>query len=191
MNTNTSTQKRPHHFLVLYGLAAFLLAACGGDPAPGSDVFAKSPKGISFRSSVPIPSDVLSEADRQIDQLLVRARANGLTDTRSHRAVSIQILPRAAQCQTPGFLIHQNVTPGTNYDGTEYDLDPAPGVVSFCAAGRYLEREDLIQVTLDGIRQMPVVRYEGEHWILFHHDRVRYDATKIHNAGNLHPILGD
>jgi hypothetical protein len=191
MNRLTKRPPRTWRANILCVLCGFFIIACSDQQPPKLDYFAKSPKGITFRSNVPIPSDVLTEADRQIDHLLERAAAHGLTDVRRHGAISIRILPRAAQCQTAGFLVSHNVQPGTNYDGSEYDLDPRPGVVSLCASGRYLEREDLIQVTLDGVRTMPIVRYEGEHWILYHADRQFYERTKIHHAGNLHPILGD
>jgi hypothetical protein len=34
-----------------------------------------------------------------------------------------------------------------------------------------------------------VVRYEGEHLVLFHNDRQRYLATMDHSRGGGHPIL--
>ena len=34
-----------------------------------------------------------------------------------------------------------------------------------------------------------VVRYEGEHLILYHNDRRRYAATADHSRGGSHPIL--
>ena len=34
-----------------------------------------------------------------------------------------------------------------------------------------------------------VVRYEGEHLVLYHNDRRRYAATADHSKGGGHPIL--
>ncbi len=34
-----------------------------------------------------------------------------------------------------------------------------------------------------------VVRYEGEHLVLYHNDRKRFEATKDHSKGGGHPIL--
>jgi ribosome-associated translation inhibitor RaiA len=34
-----------------------------------------------------------------------------------------------------------------------------------------------------------VVRYEGEHIVLFHNDRAKYESTKDHSRGGAHPIL--
>jgi len=34
-----------------------------------------------------------------------------------------------------------------------------------------------------------VVRYEGEHLVLYHNDRRRYAATADHSKGGSHPIL--
>jgi hypothetical protein len=182
---NAKTQRRRE--IILF-LCVLLFAACSDSQPVKPDFFSKSPKGVTVRSYAALSNSDLSIIDAQIDRLLERSAVHGLTDTRRHGAISIQIVPRAAQCQTPAFLVHSK---GPAYDGTEYDMDPAPGQVSLCASGRYLEAQDLIQVTLDGLRSMDIVRYEGEHWLLFHSDRLWYERTKIHHAGNLHPILGD
>jgi hypothetical protein len=34
-----------------------------------------------------------------------------------------------------------------------------------------------------------VVRYEGEHLVLYHNDRRRYAATADHSRGGTHPII--
>jgi hypothetical protein len=34
-----------------------------------------------------------------------------------------------------------------------------------------------------------VVRYEGEHLILYHNDRRRFQETSDHTRGGAHPIL--
>ncbi|HYP54633.1 MAG TPA: hypothetical protein VEQ42_13870, partial [Pyrinomonadaceae bacterium] len=41
----------------------------------------------------------------------------------------------------------------------------------------------------DWHRVSDVARYEGEHLVLYHNDRRRYEATKDHSQGGGHPIL--
>jgi len=43
--------------------------------------------------------------------------------------------------------------------------------------------------TKDLDRMSNVVRYEGEHLVLYHNDRQRYFATMDHSRGGSHPIL--
>jgi len=43
--------------------------------------------------------------------------------------------------------------------------------------------------TKDLDRVSNVVRYEGEHLVLYFNDRQRYEATKDHSKGGSHPIL--
>ncbi|MBK8150871.1 MAG: hypothetical protein IPK58_22375 [Acidobacteria bacterium] len=43
--------------------------------------------------------------------------------------------------------------------------------------------------TKDFNRVSDVVRYEGEHIVLFHNDRKRYQETADHSKGGSHPIL--
>lgn len=169
-----------------------LLIACGGSGGQSSDHFTVSPKGIQIRSAQPIPADIPGICDEQIDKLIERAAANGITDTRGHRAVSIRIRERSNACISPAFLLNFKCSPGPGcYDGTVFDLDPASGQVAMCAAGQYLETADEIQVTADGIRTSDIVRYEGEHWILRWSDYARYLETKYHTPTTGHPILGD
>lgn len=45
------------------------------------------------------------------------------------------------------------------------------------------------EYTGEWARVAEVVRYEGEHLVLYHNDRARYDATMDHSRGGAHPIL--
>lgn len=186
--------------LIDWAVIAFLayailtLNGCGGDkPPPQSGFFLRSDKGISIRSASPISPDIPTKCDAQIDRLLERAAAHGLTDIRRHGALTIKLEPRSPLCYDPAFVVQAQCRAATTgcYDGTVFDKDPRPGYVTLCAAGQYLEDEDLIKVTEDGIRVMPIVRYEGEHWLLRHSAPEWYRATRYHTPDNLHPLLGD
>lgn len=167
------------------------ITACGGGDDQTSVYSAMTPKGAVVTSASPIDADLLTEVDRQLDDLFRIAAANGYSTFTIHPTYRIRIEPRDFRCDEISFMITQNVTPGTNYDGSEYDHDPRPGIVAMCVAGRFAESDGLIRVTAEGIRTAPVVRYEGEHKLLYQVDRPLYESTKIHGQGQGHPILGD
>lgn len=174
-----------NRFLITF---CVFLAACSGNGQP-SGYSAMTPKGAVVTSASPIAADLLTEVDRQLDDLFRIAAANGKSSFTLHPTYRISIEPRDFRCDSISFLIAQNVTPGTNYDGSEYDHDPRPGIVAMCVAGRFTESDGLIRVTAEGIRTAPVVRYEGEHKLLRQVDRDLYLKTLVHAAGTGHPIL--
>lgn len=75
-----------------------------------------------------------------------------------------------------------------NYGGSVYDR----GGYIF-VAGMVLAFEPCAFVipehTQELSRVRDVVRYEGEHIVLYHNDRRRYDSTADHSRGGGHPIL--
>ncbi len=90
-----------------------------------------------------------------------------------------------------------------NYDGN-YSPDIAIGSAQY--AGTIFDKGGYIYVagmvlsynpctfligehTKDFNRASDVVRYEGEHIVLFHNDRQRYNNTMDHSKGGGHPIL--
>lgn len=74
------------------------------------------------------------------------------------------------------------------YAGTDFDQG---GYVY--AAGMVLTMEPcsfvLPEHTRDWNRVREVVRFEGEHLVLYHNDRRRYEATVDHSRAGAHPIL--
>jgi hypothetical protein len=74
------------------------------------------------------------------------------------------------------------------YAGTQYDKG---GYIY--ASGMVLAQNPptfvIAEHTADFPRVSDVVRYEGEHLVLYHNDRRRYEATKDHSQGGGHPIL--
>lgn len=158
-----------------------LLAACGG----GSP----EPTSLAIISDGAIAGDLKPIALAQLEELHRIAASHGWTDY--SRRYTLRIVPHDQACEDPiSFLLPPKaVTPGTEYDGSDYDKDPLPGIVQICAAGRYFESSGVIQVTEIGIRTSDVVRYEAEHQLLRQVDRDLYLKTLVHAAGAGHPIL--
>lgn len=174
--------------VILVALLMISTVACGGGQSKTpSHNTASTPNGIAVVSQQPIPADALPEIDKQYQDLLDIASTQYEVYP-AYSNIKVQILPVSPLCDNISFLITQSVIPGTNYDGSEFDRDgQVNGQVSICAAGRFLEPET-VQVTVEGIRTAPVVRYELEHWLLYRVDRQRYLQTAYHyDAG--HPIL--
>ena len=75
-----------------------------------------------------------------------------------------------------------------NYGGSVYDRGGyifVAGMVLAFEPGAFVIPEH----TREWTRVRDVVRYEGEHIVLYHNDRKRYDATADHSRGGGHPIL--
>ena len=90
-----------------------------------------------------------------------------------------------------------------NYEGN-YSPDIAIGVAQYAGTivdkGGYMYVAGMVlgynpcafligEHTKDFNRASDVVRYEGEHLVLFHNDRRRYNETMDHSQGGAHPIL--
>lgn len=151
-----------------------------------------TPKGVEVISAYPIDTDLLIKIDADLDRLFDIARRKGYSNFSTHQDYRIEIVETDPRCADGiSFSIIKAVSPGTNYDGTDYDKDPRPGFIAICAAGEFDPKTLTIRVTLPGIATSDIVRYEGEHRLLFEADRQLYEVTKYHGEGPGHPILGD
>lgn len=90
-----------------------------------------------------------------------------------------------------------------NYDGN-YSPDIAIGAAQYAGSiydkGGYIYVAGMVigynpcafligEHTKDFNRASDVVRFEGEHIVLYHNDRKRYNETADHSKGGSHPIL--
>lgn len=174
-----------------------VFAACGGSPRqqPPQPTTVTTSSGILVTSIQTLSLGHLAEIDRQCEDLhrIAEAQPNNYdVFPFCGKGIHIFIVARDMACGQIAFSIVQSVPRGTQYDGSEFDMDgQMDGSVKLCAAGRYHPDNDMIEVTADGIIQTEVVRYELEHWLLKRIDRDRYTRTLIHGNGVGHPILGD
>lgn len=163
-----------------------LCVACGGGSMPGNSPTVKTPKGVTVKGAA--QADVYPIIDAQLDDLFAIAEKQGYSGFSRHPAYTVEFLARDPRCTEAAFVVTAQTS---SYDGSEYDMDPRPGYVGLCAAGRFLPETGVIQVTATGVRTSEIVRYEGEHKLLHQVDRPRYTATMVHASGQGHPILGD
>jgi hypothetical protein len=130
----------------------------------------------------------LNAIDRGLTDLFAVARRHGYSNRLNYSDYWIYIarpdrLQNADRNYSPDIAIGAAQYAGSIYDKGGY----------IYAAGMVLANEPCVFVigehTRDFQRMADVVRYEGEHLVLYHNDRRRYAATADHSRGGGHPIL--
>jgi hypothetical protein len=147
-----------------------------------------SPKGARVYGVKKPSAQMLSAIDKGLTDLFAVARKNGYSRRLNYSDYVIFIA-------SPDRL--------KNYDGN-YSPDIAVGVAQYAGTivdkGGYMYVAGMVigynpcafligEHTQDFNRASDVVRYEGEHIVLYHNDRRRYTETMDHSKGGAHPIL--
>lgn len=149
---------------------------------------ARTPRGASVVAVGRPSSAMLSAIDRGLTDLFAAARRSGYRRRLNYRDYTIYIA-RADRTQNADRQYSPDIAVGAaQYTGSIYDQG---GYIY--AAGMVVSNEPaafvIAEHTRDFDRVANVVRYEGEHLVLFHNDRRRYSATADHSRGGGHPIL--
>lgn len=151
-------------------------------------VAARTPKGANIYAVRRPTASMLAAIDKGLTELFAVARKDRYRNRLSHGDYSIYIAKadrtKDSQGQySPDFAIATAQYAGTIYDQGGY----------MYAAGMVIANEPcsfvIAEHTKDLERVSNVVRYEGEHLVLYHNDRRRYNATADHSKGGGHPIL--
>ena len=189
-------------FTSVFFLAAMIYALFGSVDAQNRAVLAEAQRvsGDSFPVAVQTRRGAMVYAVRQpsaatldaIDQgltdLFAVARRNRYSRRLNYTDYSVFIANADRQRDASG-----NYSPGiavgaAQYAGTEYDKG---GYIY--AAGMVIARNPMAFVIAEHTSNLSsvseIVRYEGEHLVLYHNDRRRYEETKDHSRGGGHPIL--
>lgn len=181
---------------IVFGLFAIIsVAAQNGNvlakaESVSGDTFtvsSRTPKGAAVYSSGRASKIVLNAVDKGLTDLFAVARKNGYTRKLNYSDYSIYIArpdrTNNAQGQySPGIAIPTGQYAGSMYDKGGYMY--VAGMVIYnnpCAF--------LIVDSRDSASISDFVRFEGEHLVLYHNDRARYNATADHSRGGGHPIL--
>jgi len=131
---------------------------------------------------------MLNAIDRGLDELFAAARRSGYSRRRSFSDYTI-FIGKADRVKDGRGRYSPDIAIGAaQYAGSIYDQGGyiyAAGMVVSPAAGAFLIAEH----SRDFGRVSDVVRYEGEHIVLFHNDRRRFTETMDHSRGGGHPIL--
>lgn len=131
---------------------------------------------------------MLAAIDRGLSDLFTVARKNGYGRRLSFAEYTIYIANADRSRNAAGQYSPDIAVGAAQYAGTDYDqggyVYAAGMVVAFNPMSFVIAEH-----TRDFNRVSDVVRYEGEHLVLYHNDRRRYSQTADHSGGGGHPIL--
>lgn len=149
---------------------------------------ARTPKGANIYSVSKPSAAMLAAIDQGLTDLFAVARKNRYGKRLNYSDYSIFIAKadrtkNAARHYSPDIAIGAAQYAGTEYDKGGY-IYVAGMIVALnpCAFVIAEHTKDLNRVS-------DVVRFEGEHLVLYHNDRRRYLETADHSQGGGHPIL--
>ena len=182
-------------------LSIFLLALAGIAAAQNPSVLAQAervtrdkftvatttPRGARIYAVRAPSAAMLNAIDKGLTDLFAVARKNGYRNRLNYSDYHVFIAK--ADRTRNGSTYSPDIAVGpAQYAGTEYDVG---GFIY--ASGMVIARNPMAFViaehTDDYTRVSDVVRYEGEHLVLYHNDRQRFTATADHSKGGGHPIL--
>jgi len=151
-------------------------------------VSARTPKGASIYAVNRPSAAVLNAIDKGLTDLFAVARKNGYRTRLNYADYTIYIAKadrtkNADGQYSPDFAVGANQYAGSVYDQGGYIY--AAGMVLAYTPSSFVIAEH----ARDFERISNVVRYEGEHIVLYHNDRRRYNQTADHSKGGGHPIL--
>jgi hypothetical protein len=131
---------------------------------------------------------MLAAIDRGLTDLFAVARKNGYRRKLTYRDYTVFIGNADHTSDSSGRYSPDIAVGAAQYAGTDYDkggyIFAAGMVISFNPMAFVIAEH-----TRDFARVSDVVRYEGEHMVLYHNDRRRYSQTADHSQGGGHPIL--
>jgi hypothetical protein len=156
-----------------------------GDQFPFS---ARTTRGASVFAVSRPSTEVLAAIDRGLTNLFAIARKNGYRRHLDYSDYTVyiarpDITDDGSGNYTPGISVGAAQYRGSVYDQGGYIY--AAGMVIDFASSAFVIAEHT--KNFEGISN--VVRYEGEHIVLYYNDRQRFEATKDHSRGGGHPIL--
>ncbi|MEP6705105.1 MAG: hypothetical protein ABJB34_09910 [Acidobacteriota bacterium] len=139
--------------------------------------------------SVRRPSPAMMSAiDQGLTNLFAVARKNGYSRRLNYSDYTIFIANADRNRDRSGAYSPDIAVGAAQYAGTGYDQ----GGYVF-AAGMVISFNPMTFVIAEHTRNFgrvsDVVRYEGEHLVLYYNDRRRYSQTADHSQGGGHPIL--
>lgn len=156
-----------------------------GDAFP---VFVRTPRGANVFARIPPQPEVLRAIDYGLAELFSVASRHGYRARLDYSNYTIFIARADRIKDSQGAYSPDIAVPAGQYAGSGYDqggyIYAAGMVMAFNPCAFIIAEHDG-----DLARISNVVRYEGEHLILYHNDRSLYARTADHSQGGGHPIL--
>jgi hypothetical protein len=146
-----------------------------------------TPRGAHIFAVQTPSAAMLTAIDKGLTDLFAIARRNGYRNRLNYSDYNI-FIAKADRTKLGSTYSPDIAVGAAQYTGTEYERG---GFIY--AAGMVIARNPMAFViaehTDDFTRVSNVVRFEGEHLVLYHNDRQRFIATADHSKGGGHPIL--
>ncbi len=189
------TTKFTYLFLIILSFAAFASAQdrqvmaqaerITGDKFP---ITLQTSRGATIYAAEEPTEAMLKAIDKGLTDLFAVARKNNYSKKLNYSDYTIYIARPDRMKDGTGKYSPDIAVGAAQYAGTEYDKG---GYIY--AAGMVVSQGKMAFVianhTSDHARVSDLVRYEGEHLVLYHNDRRRYESSKDHSKGGGHPIL--
>ena len=185
-------------FFILIGLTNVTLAqisiprglitkaeTLSGDKFPFN---AKTKKGAVVFSVEKPKQEILNAIDKGLDDLFKVAKKYNYNAKTKHIEYVIFIANADREKDSAGNYVPNFAIPVGSYAGSIYDKGGymyAAGMVLWAEPCAFM----IAKHTKKFENVSEVVRFEGEHLILYHNDRKRYNETADHSKGGGHPIL--
>jgi hypothetical protein len=151
-------------------------------------VITASPKGVTVVARTMPRAELLSAIDRGFTELFAIAQKHGYHNRLSFGDYTVFIAKADRSTDSSGQYSPDIAVPAAQYAGSDYDQG---GYIY--AAGMVLAFNPSAFIVAEHDRNLArvsnVVRYEGEHLILYYNDRALYERTADHSRGGGHPIL--
>lgn len=151
-------------------------------------ISARTPKGANVVAVRKPSAAMLAAIDKGLTDLFAVARKNGYSRRLTYPEYTIYIAKPDRNKDSAGSYSPDIAIGAAQYAGSVYDQG---GYVY--AAGMVINFNPMAFVIAEHTRDLnrvsDVVRYEGEHLVLYHNDRRRYSQTADHSKGGGHPIL--
>jgi hypothetical protein len=156
-----------------------------GDSFP---VVTTTPRGVSVFARTTPRADFLNAIDRGFADLFAVAARHGYRNRMRFEDYTVFIGRADRLKNSQGQYSPDIAVPAQQYAGTDYDqggfIYAAGMVLAFNPCAFVIAEHDR-----DLGRVSNVVRFEGEHIILYYNDRAFYERTADHSRGGGHPIL--
>ncbi len=150
--------------------------------------FTETPRGVRVASVSRPRGEALNAIDQGLSDLFAAARRAGYR-ARLNYTDYVVFIARADRTRDSAGAYSPDMAFGAGaYAGTVYDRGGsifAAGMVSSYSPAALVVAEH----ERDFGRMANVVRYEGEHLVLYHNDRRRFQETADHTRGGAHPLL--
>ena len=156
-----------------------------GDKFP---IVTTTPSGVAVLARTMPRVDLLNAIDRGFAELFAVAQRHGYRNRMRFEDYTIFIGRADRTKDSKGQYSPDIAVPAQQYAGSDYDqggfIYAAGMVLAFNPCAFVIAEHDR-----DLWRVSNVVRFEGEHLVLYYNDRALYERTADHSRGGGHPIL--